>query len=447
MAVDENAALIGAHLEAAGDLATAHGWHMRAAEWLQTRDMVAARSSWQRALEVADRLPAEHPSIIDMRVAPRKMLAWTDWLVGADPDANTCYEELRTLASQSGDVLSLAMGTAGRAFALCENEHRPAEAAALADEVLHMIDDVHCDRMLKVDLLYSVMWAKFLVADYRAILRTGERIRELAANKVNSSVARANTVCGVAQLVWGDSEAGQRALELGIEQARGLDPVTHATVMTLKCGLTALGLEAPDEATLSDARTALKRAEALGDNFAVAAALWACGTILLRFERRSAQTAVEYLERARNIIVKHRILAVALAPIEADLAVESARAGAWDAAIETLRSLIHRQLTQSDSTFITVSTAAFVQLLTARGRSEDIAEATALVQTMEQQVRRVPVAAFHLGVAFCRLVVDSANGTNPTAVAKYHEVVERTGGRGEFLSLHPELGAGLSSDA
>ena len=74
------------------------------------------------------------------------MLAWTDWLVGADPDANTCYEELRTLASQSGDVLSLAMGTAGRAFALCENEHRPAEAAALADEVLQMIDDVHCDR-------------------------------------------------------------------------------------------------------------------------------------------------------------------------------------------------------------------------------------------------------------------------------------------------------------
>lgn len=447
MAVDENAALIGTHLEAAGDLATAHVWHMRAAEWLQTRDMVAARSSWKRALEVADRLPAEQPNIVEMRVAPRKMLAWTDWLVGADPDANTYYAELRTLASQSGDILSLAMGTAGRAFALCENEHRPAEAAALADEVLQMIDDVQCDRMLKVDLLYSVMWAKFLVADYRAILQTGERIRGLAATEVNSSVARANTVCGVAQLVWGDSEAGQRAMELGIEQARGLDPVTHATVMTLKCGLTALGLERPDDATLGDARAALKRAEALGDNFAVAAALWACGTVLLRFDRASAQTAVQYLQRARNIIVKHRILAVALAPIEADLAVESARAGGWDAAIETLRSLIYRQISQSDSTFITVSTSAFVQLLTQRGRSEDIAEATALVQTMEQQMLRIPVAAFHLGVAFCRLVVDSANGNNPGAIAKYREVVERTGARGEFLPLLPEMAAGLSSDA
>ena len=446
-AVEENAALIGTHLEAAGDLATAHAWHMRAAEWLETRDMVAARSSWERAREVADRLPAEHPKIVDMRVAPRRMLAWTDWLVGADPDANTCYEELRALASQSGDILSLAMGTAGRAFALCENEHRPAEAAALADEVLQMIDDVHCDRMLKVDLLYAVMWAKFLVADYRAILRTGERIRELAANEVNSSVARANTVCGVAQLVWGDVEGGQRAMELGIEQARGLDPVTHATVMTLKCGLIALGLEAPDEATLRDARAALKRAEAFGDNFAIAAALWACGTILLRFDRRSAQTAVEYLERARNIIVNHRVLAVALAPIEADLAVERARAGGRDEAIETLRSLIHRQITQSDTTFFTVSTSAFVQLLTDRGRSEDVAEATALVETMEKQALQIPVAAFQLGVAFCRLVVDSAMGDNATAAARYSEIAQHAGARGEFLPLHPELAAGLSRDA
>ena len=178
-------------------LATAHAWHMRAAEWLRTRDIVAARSSWERARSIAERLPDEHQSVVEMRIAPRKMLAWTDWLVGADPDADASYEELRALATQSGDTLSLAMGTAGRAFALCENEHRPAEAAALADDVLQMIDDVHCDAMLKVDLLFAVMWAKFLVADHRAVLRTGEQIRELAGNKVNSSVARANAVCGV----------------------------------------------------------------------------------------------------------------------------------------------------------------------------------------------------------------------------------------------------------
>ena len=40
--VDENAALIAEHLEAAGDLRAAYGWHMRAAAWSQRRDIAAA---------------------------------------------------------------------------------------------------------------------------------------------------------------------------------------------------------------------------------------------------------------------------------------------------------------------------------------------------------------------------------------------------------------------
>ena len=46
---DENAALIAEHLEAAGDLHAAYGWHMRAATWSTNRDIAAARLSWERA--------------------------------------------------------------------------------------------------------------------------------------------------------------------------------------------------------------------------------------------------------------------------------------------------------------------------------------------------------------------------------------------------------------
>ena len=46
---DENAALIAEHLEAAGDLHAAFGWHMRAATWATNRDIAAARLSWERA--------------------------------------------------------------------------------------------------------------------------------------------------------------------------------------------------------------------------------------------------------------------------------------------------------------------------------------------------------------------------------------------------------------
>ena len=56
--VDENAALIAEHLEAAGDLRSAYAWHMRAGAWSSSRDIRAARISWERARRVADALPA-----------------------------------------------------------------------------------------------------------------------------------------------------------------------------------------------------------------------------------------------------------------------------------------------------------------------------------------------------------------------------------------------------
>ena len=42
----ENAALIAAQLQAAGELHKAYSWHMRAADWLQTRIIYAAQLSW-----------------------------------------------------------------------------------------------------------------------------------------------------------------------------------------------------------------------------------------------------------------------------------------------------------------------------------------------------------------------------------------------------------------
>src|SRR6202040_750053 len=68
---DENAALIAEHLEAAGELHAAYGWHMRAATWATNRDISAARLSWERAQKIADALPADDLGRIAMRIAPR----------------------------------------------------------------------------------------------------------------------------------------------------------------------------------------------------------------------------------------------------------------------------------------------------------------------------------------------------------------------------------------
>ena len=75
--VEENAALIAEHLEAAGELRAAYGWHMRAGARSTNRDIGAARVSWERACRIADALPADDPDQLSMRIAPRTMLCAT----------------------------------------------------------------------------------------------------------------------------------------------------------------------------------------------------------------------------------------------------------------------------------------------------------------------------------------------------------------------------------
>jgi len=77
--VDENAALIAEHLEAARDLPAAFNWHMRAGAWSTNRDTAAAQLGWERARQVADAVPGDHPDRHAMRIAARTQLCVTAW--------------------------------------------------------------------------------------------------------------------------------------------------------------------------------------------------------------------------------------------------------------------------------------------------------------------------------------------------------------------------------
>src|SRR6202008_2968485 len=109
---EENTALIAEHLEAAGDLPTASGWHMRAATWATNRDIAAARLSWERAQKIADALPAEDPNRPALRIAPRTMLCGIAWRVHVNV-AGDRFDELRELCAAAGDKASLAIAMAG----------------------------------------------------------------------------------------------------------------------------------------------------------------------------------------------------------------------------------------------------------------------------------------------------------------------------------------------
>ena len=131
-AAEENAALIAEHLEAAGDLHAAYGWHMRAATWATNRDIAAARLSWERAQKIADALPADDPNRAAMRIAPRTMLCGTAFRVHVNV-AGDRFEELRELCTAAGDKASLAIAMAGLVMDHAYQD-RMREASQLASE-------------------------------------------------------------------------------------------------------------------------------------------------------------------------------------------------------------------------------------------------------------------------------------------------------------------------
>ena len=287
---DQNAALIAEHLEAAGDLHAAYGWHMRAATWATNRDIAAARLSWERARKIADALPAEDPDRAAMRIAPRTMLCGTAWRVHVSVAADR-FEELRQLCTAVGDKASLAIGMAGLVI-----DHtfqaRMREASQLASEAMALIESIG-DPTLTVGLSFPVIHAKCETGELSDVLRWSQRVIDLAdgdPSKGNFMVgsplavtllARAEARYALGISGWRDDQ--RQALAM----ARSVDPHSYATVVW---GVYAVGIPngvlRPDDSAMREIEDALQGAEQFGDDFALVLARVTLGLALVH--RRAA---------------------------------------------------------------------------------------------------------------------------------------------------------------
>ncbi|HTI77616.1 MAG TPA: adenylate/guanylate cyclase domain-containing protein [Mycobacterium sp.] len=376
---DENAALIASHLEAAGKLTAAYQWHMRAADWLRSRDLAAARAQWEHARLIADRLADDEGDVVAMRIAPRTMLISTTFFVGDAADSDERYREFRELTKQSGDLTSLAIGTAGRIWSYCVNDNRVPEAAVLASEIEQIIGSIDCDVQTRSIILISVAYARFATCDFDRALQVIDAIQALPHKEpiVENSVA--DTLRGVIEICLGDLEKGRRDLRKGTDEARVLPPVSYAAALAYWVTLlAAIGTYATSE-LVDEMREVLRRAESFGDIFGIIAAQWAYGTALLRSTDASRDEAIGVLEYARAGILKHGVWILALATIGPDLAFDAARKGRRDEAIEELRGSVSVQMAGGTPVFIGCACEALVELLTERGTPEDCAEAHAVV--------------------------------------------------------------------
>jgi adenylate cyclase len=387
---EENAALIAEHLEAAGDLRGAFGWHMRAGTWSTNRDIAAAHLSWRRARQVADRLPDDDPDRAAMRIAPRTLLSASAWRVGGS-GADTGFDELRDLCTAAGDQRSLAIGMTGQVLAEWANAHR-GEAARLATEHAALLESIG-DPTVTVGLSVAAFTAKYETGEMVEGLRLAQRVIELAdgdptiGNLIfGSPLAFAIAWRGAARWClgipgWKDDFAQAVAM------ARAADPISLAAVIYYTYTFPIHGgALLPDATALRETADVLQLTERSGDDIALLLARSARGITLVHQHGPERERGWELLAQVRDAAVEQRFTLTIVPVVDIHLAREKARSGDLDGAVGLARAVVDDLFSSGGTIWSAPATAVLVESLLRRATEGDIAEA----QTAIDRLAAVP---------------------------------------------------------
>jgi adenylate cyclase len=358
---------------------------MRAGTWLRFRDIKAARMSWQRARDVADRLPAEDPDRAAMRIAPRALISVSTFRAGGSL-ADTGFDELRELASAAGDRVSLAMGMAGQVLALdAHAQYR--ESAMLAAEFTSLVESIG-DLTLTVGLLWAALIAKLRSAETAEVLRLAELIIDLAdgdpqmANAiVESPLAVAIALRATAQACRGE-RGWQDNLDQGLAMCFECAPIGFPVLLFWKYALMTNGIVIPGEAAVRETAEALELAQRYGDDFTLECARCVRGLVLVQLGGREQAEGFELLSMVREAALQERSSMMFVSLVDIERAKDRARTGDLDGGIEILRALVDDEYATGEMLFRRAVVAALVDAVLQRGTSGDVQEAHAAFERL-----------------------------------------------------------------
>lgn len=398
-AAEENAALIAEHLESAGDLHTAFGWHMRAATWSTNRDLVAARMSWERAYQIADRLPDDDPEHLKMRISPRAMLCATDFQARAVEHSAHRFAELRRLCTAADDKVSLAIGMSGPATDLCY-AGRARAAAQLASEQVALFRSI--DDPTPAMGLAPIAFVNWLgVGDFDEILRWSQTIVDLADGDpargagfgVGSPLALALAWRGTARW-WLGRPRWRRDLRDAVVMARSSNPETFSGAVAWTYGFAVqYGVLAADDEVVRASEDALKTAHQASNDRAVGLAAYTLAVALLnRDSAAEHRRGLALMEQTRELWLRKR--ALFLIPVtDVWTAREAAMAGDPDRAIAEMRCAVDELQTAEHFFYGAWAAGVLVTTLLQRGTAADVAEAGERIDRLAKLAADHPSAA------------------------------------------------------
>ena len=436
--VEENAALIAEHLQAAGELHAAYGWHMRAGAWSANRDIGAARVSWERARQIADALPSEDADQLAARIAPRTMLCASGWQ--AIQESRGHFEELRELCTAAGDKVSLAIGMGGLATELLF-AGRSGEGSRLLSEQMTMLESIG-DPTPTIGLAFIAFNNWFDAGQFGEILRWSQTVVDLADGDpakgaefgFGSPLAAALAWRGVAR--WWLGQPGWRPdLHDAFAMARQSDPTTLAMVVGWTYGIGILyGVLRADDSALRTIEEAVQTAEG-SSNAAFSIAKFALGAALLnRDAADDRDRGLELMTQVRDMWLREPV--PFLVPLAEFLGGrERARRGDRDAVIPVMRKAVDDLYRAGRPFFGVLGTGILVETLLERGAEGDMAEAQNAIHRLANLPANEPWAMREITMLRLRALLARARGDDSDYrhwVSRYRAMAESLGFEGHI---------------
>ncbi|KAA1431115.1 AAA family ATPase [Mycolicibacter arupensis] len=414
--VDDNAALIAEHLQAAGDLHAAYAWHMRAGAWSTNRDLVAARGSWERARRIADAMPADSPDQLSMRIAPRTMLCATDWQAREVQESRSRFEELRALCDAAGDHVSLAIGMTALATELLY-AGRSREGAQLASQQMALFESVG-DRSPTMGLAFIGFVNWLCVGKFDAILRWSQTIIDLAEGDpakganfgVGSPLAIALAWRGTARW-WLGRSAWRDDLHDAVEMARRSNAETLASTVAWTYGFAMqFGALRPHESAERACEEAVQSAHRASSDRAVGQSGYALGVVLLnRDNAADRHRGLELIMQCRDIWLRKR--AQFLIPVtDVWAARETAHSGDRDAAVAVMREATGDLCAAGNLFYGLWATGVLVETLLERGAEGDVTEAERAIDRLTELWSDHPSAMYEVTLLRLQTMLCRARG-------------------------------------
>lgn len=379
--VDENAALIAEHLESAGDLAEAYSWQMRAAGWSANRDVGAARTAWERARRIADKLPVADSSRLSMRIAPSTMLCATDWQARIGGVNRGRFAALEEMCEAAGDKVSLAVGMTGLATEILYAGR--SQPSRLASEQMSLLESVG-DNTLTVGLAAPAFAIWFSSGDYGEILRWSQTVVELAGGDpamgagfgIGSPLAATLAWRSVAQW-WRGHPGWRQTIDDAVTMAQdSRDAATLAGVVGWTYGLgIQFGTLVVDDSVVHTIEKAVQLAGRASSDLVLSLAEYTLSVALLN------SNAVADRSRGLELMLPFRELCLRegvqfLVPVaELWIARESARRGDLDGAVSAMRNSVDEMRQAEALSYGVWGTDLLAETLLELGGEDDLAEA------------------------------------------------------------------------